>query len=162
MRPNRSKQAKKRNRVGGLWQCVWRTWTQPCLTCAPSYIFLIAKGYISCLGWSGSVGWALSHKAKGLGLIPGHSTCPCCWPVPTWGACKRQPSVSLNQCFSHTSMFFSLSPSLTLSLRISKIFLRVHFLFLLKSFQGRFLSFAPLQSWQKQRNLYRKRFQYFP
>ena len=72
---------------------------------------------------TGVAQWFECHPAnrKVAGLIPGQGTCLGCGPGPPLGLCERTPVyVSLIcQCFSP-----SLSPSLSLSLKINKIFLK--------------------------------------
>ena len=53
------------------------------------------------------------------GLIPSQGTCLGCRPGPQYGVSERQP---------HIDVSLSLSPSLLLSLKINKIFLKIKYL----------------------------------
>ena len=69
----------------------------------------------SCPDWCGSVGWVSFHRVKGRWLIPVQGTCLGGGFGP-WLGCMQEAA---GPCFSLTLMFF---PSLSLSLKINKIF----------------------------------------
>ena len=60
--------------------------------------------------WRGSVGWALSHRAKNVpGLTRGQGICLCCRFGPLPGSTQE----TIDGCFSPTSVCLSLSFSST-------------------------------------------------
>ena len=61
-------------------------------------------------------------KWKAAGSIPHQGTCLGCGPGPRLGVCERQP---IDVSLSHSCFSPSLSPSLPLSLKINKTFLKI-------------------------------------
>ena len=66
----------------------------------------------------GSVGWALSHKANDHWFNSHSGDLPGLW----FGPWLRHIWEATDRCFSLTSVFHSLSPSLPFSIKVNKIF----------------------------------------